>query len=301
MKKFLFFLVFSCFSISSLLALRASVAYSTFKGVEKNFVEIHLHVVGSSVTFQPVDTILSQATVDVTLIFKKKDDKNGDKIVKFDRFRLNSPISELALDFIDLKRYELKNGSYNLEATFEDVEKPENKVTYDADFKVYFSKERVQQSDLQLVSNCRQAEEGEKNMFIKSGLYLESAPFNFYGRYAETLIFYNEIYNTDKKLGEDFMMSYIIEKLNGNKKKETVLIGHKRKKASAVVVALQKIDIRELESGNYNLKVEIRDRNKALLSKKTVLFQRSNPNFNNERENIADNAKVEEDIVIGHC
>ncbi|MFT4759531.1 MAG: GWxTD domain-containing protein [Paraglaciecola sp.] len=292
MKKIIL-LFLTCFlSTSGLFAIRASVTYSTFKGQAANFVEIHLHVVGASVDFKPIDTLQMQAAVDVTLIFKK-----GEEIVKFDRFRLNSPLTPRAMDFIDLKRYELKNGSYNLEASFEDVNSPENKVSYDADFKVYFSKERVQQSDIQLVSVFRNAEPGEKNAFIKSGLYLENAAFNFYGKNAENLTYYNEIYNTEQKIGEDFMMSYIIEKLLGNDKKETVLIGHKRKKPEPVVVALQNIDIRELDSGNYNLIVEIRDRNKGLLSKKSLSFQRSNPRLNAEMEELAKNADVDLEFV----
>ncbi len=292
MKKFILLVLCCIISTSGLFAVRASVTYSTFKGQEANFVEIHLHIVGKSVKFHPIDTTQMQAAVDVTLIFKK-----GEEIVKFDRFRLNSPLTARAMDFIDLKRYELKNGSYNLEASFEDVHAPENKVSYDADFKVYFSKERVQQSDIQLVSKYRQAKPGESNSFIKSGLYMENAAFNFYGKNAENLTYYNEIYNTEQKLGEDFMMSYIIEKLLGNDKKETVLIGHKRKKPAPVVVALQSVDIRELDSGNYNLIVEIRDRNKALLSKKSLFFQRSNPRLNKKMEELTQNADINTEFV----
>lgn len=292
MKKIILLLVGCFLSISGLFAIRASVTYSTFKGQAANFVEIHLHVVGKSVDFQPIDTLQSQAAVDVTLIFKK-----GEEIIKFDRFRLNSPLTQQPMDFIDLKRYELPNGSYNLEASFEDVNDATNTISYDADFKVYFSPERVQQSDIQLVSSYRNAKPGEKNSFIKSGLYMENAAFNFYGRNAENLTFYNEIYNTEEKLGEDFMMSFIVEKLLGNDKKETVLIGHKRKKSAPVVVALQKVDIKELDSGNYNLTVEIRDRDKALLSKKSLAFQRSNPRLNAEVEEIVADADVEKEFV----
>ena len=273
-------------------AVKASVTYSTFKGETENFVEIQLHVVGSTVTFLSIDSLTSQAAVDVTLIFSK-----DEEVVKYDKFRLNSPVTDIPMDFIDLKRYALKNGTYQLEAIFEDANLEGNEISYEADLELFFSHERVQQSSIQLLSSYRQAKEGEESPFIKSGVYLEGAAFNFYGKYAENLSFYNEIYHTDKKIGEDFMVSYKIIHHQGNDKKETVVIGHKRKSPAPVVVLLQNIDIKTLPSGNYSLWVEVRNREKALLSKNSVFFQRSNPLLNAEQKEIADGAQVEEEFV----
>ena len=108
MKKILGLFIFLVFCQIQMFAIKASVTYSTFKGQAENFVEIQLHIVGSTVKFMPIDTLTSQAAVDVTLIFSK-----DEKVIKFDKFRLNSPVTKSAMDFIDLKRYALKNGTYH--------------------------------------------------------------------------------------------------------------------------------------------------------------------------------------------
>ena len=269
-----------CFQISS--AIDVSVSYATFASPTQNYVEIYLHVVGSTVEFVPLDTVNSQAAVEFMILFKK-----GEKIIKYDKFKLNSPTSPFPINFIDLKRYGLDNGKYQIEVTATDANKPENTEQYKTEIKLIYSTQKLQQSDIQLLTSFKKSEEGESGTMVKNGYYMECLPFNFYDKNASKLIFYTEIYNSDKEIGEDYMVSYSVEQVKGDDSKETVMIGHKRRKPMPVDVLLLQFDISELPSGNYNLLVEVRNRTKALLSKKSVFFQRSNPYLNADDEVIA--------------
>lgn len=281
-------LLVSCIWVTH--ALDVSLSYATFKSPKQKYIEVYLHVVGQTVTYLPIDGDSSQlqAAVEVTMIFKKTDKEGKEEIVKFDKFKLNSPIAtERMLDFVDLKRYALRNGKYMLEVEIKDVNKPEIFKKYSAPVRMLYRGEDVQQSDVQLLASFEQAEEGSSHPLAKNGVIMEPLPYNFYGRNADALMFYNEIYDTDKAIGDDYMVSYFIEQVENNEPK-VILIGHKRKKPAPVTPILLEMDIKTLPSGNYNLVVEVRNRHKELISKKSAFFQRSNPFLNVERVELAE-------------
>lgn len=280
MKKFLGTLLVGMLTHAFLWGLDASISFATFKAEDLQYVEVNIYVVGSTLTFLPVDSIHQQAAVEVLILFKK-----GDQIVRFDKFQLNSPLVRFPKDFIDLKRYSLEGGAYQLEVTITDIHQPENMKTYAAGFVLDYSVEGVLQSDIQLLSSVEAS--AEEGVFVKNGYHMESLPFNFYGKNAEKLIFYNEIYQSDKAIGDDFMVSYLIDRISGNGDAESILVGHKRRSPAPVVVLLLNLDITTLESGNYRLTVEVRSRNKELLSRKEVPFQRSNPFLNAGQEDLS--------------
>ncbi|MBK6901854.1 MAG: GWxTD domain-containing protein [Saprospirales bacterium] len=271
----------------ALWGLDASVTYATFKAAESQYVEIGVFVVGSTVSFVSIDSTLLQAAVEVIVLFKQ-----NDAIVRFDKFTLNSPEVKRPRDFIDLKRYALGPGRYDLEVTIKDLHQEDNAKVYTAGFDMDYQREGVLQSDIQLLSHTEASQ--VESPFVKNGYHLEPLPFNFYGKNAEKLILYNEIYQTDVALGDDFMVSYLVDKVDGNGNTEPVLVGHKRRTPAPVSVLLLHLDITELESGNYLLAVEVRNRHKELLSRKETPFQRSNPYLHANQESLAGAALQDE-------
>lgn len=262
-------------------ALDASLSYATFKNGDQRYIEVYLHIAGKSVATAAVNDSMQQAGVDVLILFQQ-----DDKVVKYDKYVLNGPVARRSLDFVDLRRYALADGLYKVVVKITDVNRPDNTKEYAADLKVDYAGEGLQQSDLQLLAAVHK-EANAGSPFVKNGFYLEPLPYNYYGRNASTLAFYNEIYNADKAIADDFVVSYFIEK-EANGKAETVLIGHKRQTAASVIPLLIQMDISTLESGNYTLVVEVRNRMKALLGKKTLFFQRSNPFLNQEKIDLAE-------------
>ncbi len=280
MKHFLAFLFLSILGLPALSALDASLSYASFRSPETSYIEIYLHVAGKTVAQTPVTDSTFRAAVDVIILFKQKDE-----IVKFDKYHLNGPVSKRPSDFIDMKRYGLPDGAYELVVAVEDANRADNKREYRTQVEIAFDDQSVQQSDLQLLAAF--AKSDGPGLFVKNGVMMEPLPFNFYGKNAGTLSFYNEVYNTDKFLGEDFMVSYSIQLLN-DEESNPVMIGHKRMKPAPTVPLLLQMDISELESGNYNLVVEVRNRERELISRKTLFFQRSNPYLRRERLELAE-------------
>lgn len=251
-------------------ALDASISYTTFNASKSPFIEVHLYLVGSTINFEKIDS-LSQAEVEVTLIFKA-----GEEIIKFDKYALKSPLTKEATDFVDLKRYTLPNGVYDLEVVINDLKEENNIGTYNTgNVVVDYSSDKMEMSDIQLLTSCVKAE--TESNFTKNGLKMEMAPFSFYNKQLGELIFYTEIYGADKHLKEDYMISYSIDKITSLKKEKSFIIGHKRRSAKAIDVFVMPVDISKLSSGNYDLKIEVRNKNKELLCTKSVMFQRSNP------------------------
>ncbi|MEM1321807.1 MAG: GWxTD domain-containing protein [Bacteroidota bacterium] len=269
MKKSILF-IFAALCWLNSLALDTSVAFATFNGPNSPFVEIYLQVIGKTVEYQAVDSTHYKAAVEVIIMFRK----NGE-IVKFDKYNLRSPLSTFAQDFIDLKRFALENGTYELEVSVTDLNKKENTKTFRSEVALDYGNTNLQQSDVQLLASIEQ-NDATNNPFVKNGYYMEPLPYNFYHKKTSKLIFYNEIYNANLTLSKDMLIRYAIEKVE-NGKSETVMLGHKKRQPKSINILLIQMDISKLESGNYKLLVEVRNRDQVLLNSKEVAFQRSNP------------------------
>ncbi len=291
MKALKLFLLLSVFVTKNLFAIDASVNCLTFRTTAQNYAEIYLYVVGSTVQYHPTDTLGNyEAAVEVVILFKQKE-----QIVKFDKYRLKTQPSKFSTDFIDLKRYNLVIGDYDVEVSINDVFKEKNARTFVLPIHVTYETEKIQQSDIQLVVNMR-ADTNAANLLVKNGYYLENVPFGFFDKNTAKLAFYHEVYNTDKVLKDDYLVSYGIEKITSGGE-QIVLIGHKKRSPRPIEVVLQQMDISKLGSGNYQFFVEVRNRAKDLLSRKTTLFQRSNPYLNLEMKDTLASDNLEKEFV----
>lgn len=285
-----FFLFLLFFSVASLNALDASLSFARFASPQSNYIELYLHVSGKTVQAQALSDSTVQGAVKVLVVFEK-----DGEVVQFDKFQLNSPIGKRVVDFIDLKRYPLKNGQYLLRVEVEDAANPEKNRKYNTAVDINFTEEELSQSDIQLLASVSNT--NEEGPMVKNGLLMEPLPFNFYGRGANVLTFYHEIYNSDQHIGEDFVLSYKVEKLE-NAEAKSMLIGHKRQQAAKVNPVLQSMDISKLPSGNYQLVVEVRNRERELISSRSSFFQRSNPVADTqELEEVLASVRLEDEFV----
>jgi len=254
---------------ASVFALDASLSFARFTGPQGTYLELYLHVAGSTVEPVAVNDSIVQGAVDVLVFFEQ-----GEQLVRYDKFRLNSPAGERIVDFVDLKRYPLPAGAYELKVEVSYAQAPEQVRKYRTQIDLTFSDTEVAQSDIQLLAAVETAD--TEGPMVKNGLLMEPLPFNYYGRGANVLTFYHEIYNSDEAIGEPFVMSYRVDKIE-NGTGNTVLLGHKRQDPLGVNPVVIRMDIGELPSGNYQLVVDVRDRERQLLSSRSIAFQRSNP------------------------
>jgi GWxTD domain-containing protein len=267
--KNIFFLAFLLMLSIPLSALDASLSFARFNSPQGAYVEVYLHVSGQTVTTVAQSDSTVQGAVDVLVFFEQ-----GETIIKYDKFRLLSPAGARIVDFIDLKRYPLPQGDYKLRVEVTDANLPEKTRKYSANLILDFPETQLAQSDIQLLAAVSPST--EQGPMVKNDLLMEPLPFNYYGRGANVLTFYQEIYNSDQAIAQPFVVSYRIDKIE-NGEAETVMLAHKRQDPAPVNPLLLRMDISDLPSGNYQLVVDVRNRERELLSSNAIVFQRSNP------------------------
>ncbi|MBI1223596.1 MAG: GWxTD domain-containing protein [Bacteroidetes bacterium] len=292
----LFFFVTFCSFSQAQDAIDANISYATFQSQGNGFVEIYLNILGQSTGLSPVSDSTNQAVVDVVILFKQ-----GENVVKFDKYRLKGPISTAPVDFVDVKRYALPNGNYQLEVSVEDMVKTGNAHKYESTFNLDYTADKLGISDFELIASVSNADptKSATNPMIKGNYLFEPMPTNFYAKNDELMLFYFEVYNTDKAIGDDYLMSIFIDNDDTKEREEKISVSHKRKKPEPVAAAVQQVDIKELPTGNYNLVVEIRDKDRQLLAKKAIPFQRSNPYLKVSETDIATGKYALEDEFVG--
>ena len=111
-------------------------------------------------------------------------------------------------------------------------------------FVINYSNENINFSDIQLIEKYEKS--NEKNILNKSGYNLTPFVSDFLNANFDQLIFYNEIYFTDQKIGlnKNLLLQYFIESYEDNK-----IISSssrfKRIKSQKVIPILDKINIKK--------------------------------------------------------
>jgi GWxTD domain-containing protein len=291
MKKWFFILGMAMSSFQAIAAPDVSVACAAFKSGESNYVEIYLNFVGSKLEQEQVDSIRARAHVEVTIYLKLKD-----STIHTEKYRLKSPAALDPINFIDQKRYALRNGHYDIVVEVVDlVDSAKAKSQIRSWVNVDFDKLSLRQSDIELLAAYQQ-DSSKNHPLVKNGYFLEPLPFSYYDRRYKYLSFYSEIYNSDKGLGDEFLFSYAIVNAKDAENEKNVIIGHKKRKGEVFIANLIQIDIGELPSGNYKLVTSIRNRANDLLDQKEIFFQRSNPDLDlsKKAQNMDTDALMEE-------
>ena len=273
--------------------LKAELAISKFTSPnESPYLETYLRLKGESLKLAKTDAGM-QATVIITYSISKA----GSEIYK-DAYKLNGPIikeGQASLDFIDQQRIPVKIGKHEILMTIEDANNPGGEVAKITQETVFEDKSfKVFISDFQLVDSYSKTE--EQNIFSKVGYDLIPHTSNFYPETKDEITFYAEIYNTDGKFGEEgeFLTNMFIESAEDGR-----IIGDLRKfnkqVGQAVVPILHTFPLTDVESGNYNLVLEARDRKNEVLDRQAVQFQRSSPV---EQEYTASHSTLEADGTL---
>ncbi|MEI6821496.1 MAG: GWxTD domain-containing protein [Bacteroidota bacterium] len=282
MKKFSLIVLFCLFlfNINTLQAKRlaASLVYAHFfSPTQGPFLETYLSVYGKSVNFVKNANNKFQATIEVTMIFKQ-----NNKVKDFKKYNLLSTEVEdtlnLNFNFLDQQRFVLPNGTYDFEFSIAD------KNSIDAPFKtnnqiiIDFPEDKINLAGIEFIESYKKSV--NPTIVTKSGYDLIPYISDFYPDKVTKFTFYSEIYNCEKLLGKDdmFLLKYYIETSETNRTIND-FVKNKRELVKPVNVIFGEFDISKLPSGNYNLVIEVRDKENKVLSFNKVAFQRSNPSI----------------------
>ena len=269
-------------------ALDLGVSYATYFTPEgKPYVEVNIEIAAVSILYKKVEGEQLQAGAEILIMIKK-----GDKVINYEKYKLQSPQVSVPQSLIDVKRLPVPEGDYVLEVAVQDLNAPDNKDNFHTPLSIHFPSQ-LYLSEVQLLRNFKKEE--TETPFTKNGYYLEPLPFAFYERGTTRLAFYAEIYRSNKSITEaDYLVRYFIEQEKGNGIKTLISTGNQRKKPTDIDALIVQMDISKLESGNYTLTVEVRNTSNDLLATRSLSFQRSNPFLHINENEITDEALAQQ-------
>ncbi len=229
-----------------------------------------------------------------------------------DKYKVRGPLNkegELPMDFIDQRRIPIRQGNFKMVITIDDLhDSTDDVVTVEQTIDVQrkgkmvpdttnsVAKGKVKPtvfkagyflSDIQLVSSYSKTT--SPNILSKAGYDLIPHTSDFYQGSMKQLSLYLEVYNTVEyfsnknyptedgktELNDEFLINVFVENADNGKVVSGLRKFYKRK-AEKIVPLLHSFPIDQLGTGNYNVAVEIRDRQNTLLDKRSIFFQRLN-------------------------
>ena len=258
--------------------MQALFGYSTFYLPSENrpYMETYLQVDAWTVGFVQQSSGVYKATVEVTLVARQQD-----SVVYAKKYDLGSPtvgsLDELDFSFLDVQRFSLPNGLYEIELTLRDKSDEEARpATVREKVLVNYDNSHPSLSSLQPMAEATPTV-GEGTILSRGGYDMEPYVSDFYPEQVEQLNFYYEIYNIDREVGhKPFLAMAYIERAETGARIDGMQVVS-RKNSAQLVPVYGSIDIKELPSGNYNLVVELRNRDNQTMMYKKVTFYRSNP------------------------
>ena len=268
--------------------LKAFLSYTVFNSPESGpYIETYLAVDGETVLFVKNDNDKFQGSIQVVMLFKK-----DEKIVNFDKYELFSPEMDdtisVDFNFFDQQRYSLANGEYEFEIQISDKNHDMDPFVSFQPLNIEFPANKISISGIEMIESYTKTE--TENTLSKNGYDLVPYISNFYSEKDNSLTYYAEIYNSDKILGENakyLITSYI--QTADKAKKLSKYVKYKKETAKPVNILFSEFNITNLESGNYLLVIEARDKENNLVGLNRMYFQRSNPRI---KITIADLSKI---------
>lgn len=283
MKKLIIILSFCIFSIKSFSNVEVYLMYSVFNSPEGPYIETYLSTIGKSLVFKKTDNNLFQAEIEVVIMYKK-----GESIESVDKYRLLSPeISDTMAakpNFLDIQRERLPNGIYNFEIIIKDVNSDIKPSIFSDIININFDSNKIGFGGIQYIEKISASL--SESALSKSGYDIVPYVSNFFPSNVEKLSFYMEIYNADVVINDDFIVRYYIENYETGKEIEK-FSRYKRMVNTNIIPFIGDLNIKDLQSGNYNLVVEVKNRENKSIEKVKYFFQRSN-NIEVDNEKLLD-------------
>lgn len=254
--------------------LKALFAHKTFYSPQSGpYVETYLSVVGSSVEFVKLENGKYQGSIEVTAKYTL-----GDDIKSIDKYNLLSPevenTGDIQFNFLDQQRTSLSAGKYNLELSVKDKNTSAAPFVLKQEIILSYDSEKPAVSDIELIDSYTKEENA--SALNKSGFNIIPLVDNFYSKEKNTLNFYTEVYNTSKLLpSEVFLIHYYIQ----NFENKTILMDYSsfsKKQSAPVIPIMASFNIAALASGNYNVVVDVKNKNNELIATNSVFFFRHN-------------------------
>ena len=211
-----------------------------------------------------------RTSVEITQVFK-----NNDTIVLADKYVLDSPEMQDSIvdDFFDVQHYGLNPGVYNYELVIKDLVSGEEVRGQQSLIIHKMNADKVQFSDVEFIQSASPTQ--EKNNFVKNGYLLLPYMTNYYPPEMDKIAFYLELYNSQKVVGEGekFLLTYSISNYDTNEPLEEIF-HYQRLTSGDVVPVIGYLPIDAVPTGDFNLHLNVIDKNNDTIASELVFFQR---------------------------
>lgn len=282
--SFSFFVFALFFKVDSLLCqknknLKAYMDMKQFYSEkDKNYIEIQFQFIGHTAKFIPTEQgFMAQLLMNYEVY-------QDDSLITKDSYVLESPASTDSIqdNFYDLKRFQLKPGSYNLVVDIKDINNYKSIIHTNQIVDIEDLEKKISMSDILIAEVAKNS--NEVTNFVKSGYYIVPYISTYFPTDLSYIPYYVEIYNTT--LSSDSSLNFIqkiINSITGSEISEYTKVDKIISNKTNHV--FNTIDISNLSSGSYILELSIADENNNLINSSTYDFERSN--------NLTDNSNAE--------
>ncbi|MDR2011071.1 MAG: GWxTD domain-containing protein [Bacteroidales bacterium] len=272
MKK-IFILLFSIVLwVGAYANVEVYLLYAFYNSPEGPYVETYMSTIGESLVYKETQSGTYQAEIEILLLFKQ-----SGNIVHADKYSLFSPeindISGTKPNFVDVQRISLANGIYNFEIHVKDKNSESAGSIYADIISVEFSDKDLSFGGIEFIESVSKTT--QETIISKNGYDIIPYVSNFFPPNVEKLSFYIELYNSDKVINDDFILRYYIENYETSREIDKYS-RFKKMSGKNIIPFIGELNIKDLPSGNYNLVLDIRDRENQSLKKEKYFFQRSN-------------------------
>ncbi len=227
-------------------------------------VETYFDISGQSVVLKDLGDGVLKSRIQLTMIFK-----NGEEIVTFDKKVIDSPNMTVGniVDFLDVERFVLPPGTYDLEISIADMYDPADDIVPSTVEIIVPSPPTsgVFMSDIELVSAFKKT--NTPGIYSKSGYdILPMVSDDELKAGMNELVFYAEVYGANIDLAGDMFLvrAYMANINSGDAVPSTVV--NLRRKAGEVTPILSRIPIAELKPGDYDIVVEAISKENEILA-----------------------------------
>lgn len=284
-------LILLCFLCTQIFAqkknINSFISYGTFYVADNNspYLETYITFDRNSLMYVKQSDGQYEAAINLTVIFKQ-----GESIKNYDKYTITSPkVSDTTnLDgfFMDMQRYSLSNGEYQMEISIEDANNKGEKPFKSTETIIIDFPEKICFSSIIALEDYKQSTSESTNS--KNGYDLIPMIMPYYPEAINKLTFYAEIYNSKKALGENekYLLNTYIKTFESNTIVNSFFFT-KRMNVKDTEVIINTMDISSLPSGNYYLVLEARNRNNEVIGYNQFFFQRSNSNYQIDNSALA--------------
>lgn len=249
---------------------------------EGPYVELYIVIAGTEIQYERNKKHLFEGGVEVQVVVL-----DTVAVFTFDKYNLVTPniidTGNINFSLMDQKRLFLPNHTATVEVSLMDLQDSTNKYEF-TEVILPAEKNVITISDIQWVDTIKQA--GKDTQFTKNNYDLLPYAADFFPTSKSNIIFYGEVYNTDKFTnGEDVLITFGIRSASSDAHNPN-FYQYTKGKAAPVISFLREMDISNLPSGNYNLVVEVRNKKNELIAVKKQYFQRAKVGAVSTYENI---------------